>query len=118
KNSSVFCLLSSVKTSCENNNYEERYVINGFRISDIVIDGNSHDSVDVVFRSNNYAASIGTQLEPVIYTDYFSASPSLISFRHLDIKIISVRSVAGDQRCVRVYSNGQISPIALANCGN
>ena len=111
KNQPDFCLLSSVKQNCSPGGYEEKYTINGFTVSDILIDGSplGGSTIDIVFSSNNYSISIGTKLEPAIYYNYFSL-PSPISFNTLDVKITSIRN-SSNYSCIRVYNNGQITPL-------
>lgn len=90
---------------------EESYEINGFKISRIKVSQEDSDSdlamVDLVFKSNNYANTLGTQLEPSLYADYsLGSSPS--DFVLVEIKI-SPNNESTESRCVCVYSNGQIT---------
>jgi hypothetical protein len=98
----------------EDENIQEKYKIKGFQISEISINGldsspcsATPDRISIQFKVNDYLSSVGTQLEPEIKVD----SDSCGSFFDVQIKIASIRDSASS-KCVRIYNNGQIAPVA------
>lgn len=108
KDSSDFFLFKDAKTLVE-----ERYEMPGFYVSEIKIFSSAttvdSESVDIIFRANNYIGSIGTQLEPLVYVDYEGGGE--IFYNQASFVEIKISSKRGNGfACLRIYNNGQITP--------
>lgn len=88
----------------------------GFQITDIILVDSSGDkdcdisTLDVTYEANPYTQSLGTALEAQAFIN--GPTPDPTPFNYADIKIQSMKNDALS-RCVRIYSNGQIT---IAGC--